>query len=29
MFKVNGRQTCAGCIKESIAEMQDWIGEEE
>lgn len=29
MFKVNGRQTCAGCIKESIAEMQAWIGEEE
>ena len=29
MFKVNGRQTCAGCIKESITEMQEWIGEEE
>jgi hypothetical protein len=29
MFKVNGQQTCAGCIKESIAEMQAWIGEEE
>ena len=29
MFKVNGQQVCEGCIKESIAEMQDWIGEEE
>ena len=29
MFKVNGQQVCAGCIKESIAEMQDWLGEEE
>ena len=29
MFKVNGAQVCAGCIKESIVEMQAWIGEEE
>jgi len=29
MFKVNGQQVCEGCIKESIAEMTDWIGEEE
>ena len=29
MFKVNGQQVCEGCIKESITEMQDWIGEEE
>lgn len=25
MFKVNGAQVCAGCIKESIAEMQAWM----
>ncbi len=29
MFKVNGQQTCEGCIKESVAEMQAWLGEEE
>jgi hypothetical protein len=31
MFKVEGVQTCIGCIKENIEEMQAWIddGEEE
>ena len=31
MFKVDGRQTCIGCIKENISEMQAWVedGEEE
>jgi hypothetical protein len=27
MFKVNGVQTCIGCIKENIEEMQAWIDE--
>lgn len=25
MFKLNGRQTCIGCIKDSIKEMQAWV----
>jgi hypothetical protein len=31
MFKVEGVQTCIGCIKENIEEMQAWVedGEEE
>ena len=31
MFKVDGVQTCIGCIKENIEEMQAWVedGEEE
>jgi hypothetical protein len=31
MFKVEGIQTCIGCIKENIEEMQAWVedGEEE
>lgn len=28
MFKVNGQQTCEGCIKESIDEMKSWLGKE-
>jgi len=29
MFKVNGVQTCIGCLKEFKIEMNAWIGEEE
>ena len=29
MFKLNGVQTCIGCIKENVAEMRLWLDEDD
>ena len=25
MFKVNGAQTCEGCVREAVKDMTDWL----